>query len=607
MAQYKPSEFETEAIELVRREKSAWETATCFVTRRVAFNMRFLIELLQKNFYGVFDQPIDPITNRPKIWVPLTESLVDSAVKNIDLDTKDVNFRANNPESIGLAKIVRSLVKCYLDKLGFGEKLDDFEKRLAIEGTAVWKTIEVRNDGKTELRIVPVPLLNIYIDPTAPSIQEAYRFTERSLISPDEFKNYTGWKHIDDLPGQTNLNRNDPMMAGVNGGYNPTSKYRDTWETWGKIPKRLITKNSEDQGDVDGHIVVSGLEITNGAVCHLIEENPKKIKPYEEAWYSRVPGRWYGRGIAEKVMWLQLWANTIVNIRVNRSYVTQLGIFKIRRGSNITPQMIGRLAANGAIVVNSMDDIDQFNVEDVKPSSYKDEAVIWDWAQKNTSLYDAATGEQLPSSTTATIGAIQSNAAQSQFTLIKEQVGMFLQRWIKRQAMPLILKNMTQGELLELTGDPEDLRAWDEFLVNKQIYTELEKMHSAGQFVNPEEVMMEYVRLMEQLKSNPQRFVKVDTDFDPLEYEVEVYVTNEELDKGVLVQNLMTALQAAPQYAEQIMQEIADLTGIGPFKAAPMPEQGPTQPGQLAPGGSPATPPQRNPQQVFSDGNTMNR
>ena len=51
-----------EAIALVEGEKQMWENATVFVTDKIAFNIRNLIRALRKNYWGIFDSPLDPVT-----------------------------------------------------------------------------------------------------------------------------------------------------------------------------------------------------------------------------------------------------------------------------------------------------------------------------------------------------------------------------------------------------------------------------------------------------------------------------------------------------------------------------------------------------------------
>ncbi|MEM4271045.1 MAG: hypothetical protein QXO70_03050, partial [Candidatus Pacearchaeota archaeon] len=521
-------EIENAAIEIVRREKETWGSALCYITPKIAFKIRDLIQVFRKNYYGVFDEPIDPNTGRKKIWIPLTESVVESVVKNIDLDTKDINFRAKKVSSVGLVSLIRNIVKNALEEINFGEKLDVFERGLAIDGTKVWKTVDRYDEvlKKKTMQILEPDLLNIYIDPTAENIQSAYRITERGLMSLSEIKRMN-WINTDIVFADEGFHKTDTNIR-----TSSTSKYIDIWETWGKIPKWLITGDKNDQEEIEGHIVVSGIE-RGGGVVHLIEKNDG-IRPYEEAWYSKVPGRWYGRGVAEKLMWLQVWINTIVNIRINRSYLSQLGIFKIKRTANITPQMATRLTSNGVIMVNSMDDIEQLVIQEAGITSYKDEEVIQTWAERVTSAFEMVTGEKLPSSTTATVGAIQERSGQSQFVLIKEGIGLFLQRWIKRHVLPIVLGNIDRDEMVLFADDVEKIRELDERMVNEIIYQKIKKANEEKVIVDPQEIETERIKTLEYLKKlGKERFVRILEKIDFTAFDVNVYITNEEIDKGV--------------------------------------------------------------------------
>lgn len=570
---------DNQAIDLIQKEKTMWEAATAYVTEKVAFQMRNLIKQVRKNYLGVFDNPTDPQTGRDKIWMPLTESLVESVVKNIDLDTKDITFRAKRPEAIGLTSLVRSLVKNELDYIGFGESLDELIRGLAMDGTAVWKTIEYYDKERKRkcLKIVPVDLLNFYIDPTAHSIQEAESVIERALMTADEIKKMSGWKNTADVQGTSTIDRRD----GTSGYANQTgTKLVEVFERWGLMPLNLLTGKDSDKNILTpGHIVASN---GNGTWrCHLIEK-ADKLKPYEEAWYTRVPGRWYGRGVGEKVMMLQLWMNIIVNIRITRSYVSQLGLFKIRQGAGITPNSLSRLSTNGVIMVQSMNDIEQFVMQESSPASYSDENSSMSWARQVTGAFEAVTGETLPSSTTATIGAIQNRNASSQFALIKEGIGMFLERWIGKHAMPIILDNVKRGNIVRYY--PERLEDYDRQLVAQQVYEEVERIDNAGGFIDPIQVLQEFERAYAQLQAGgEQRFVEVLDSVEILDYDTDVQITNEDFDSGVMIQNLLTALQTAPEYRETILREVFDLMGLSPFKAIPAQATPPAAIGQQDP------------------------
>lgn len=577
---YENKDIESEAITLVRNEKQNWETATAFITDRVSFRMRSLIRTLRKNYYGVFDMPKDEYTGLEKVWYPLTEINVEAVVKNIDLDQKDVNFRSKTPNGYGITDLTRSAVREKLSSIFFGQKLDDMERNLAIDGTAVWKTYEV--DGK--LIVQPVDLLNIYIDPTTPSIQEAYRFTERSLMFPEEIQQMKGWINTEDIDENVTagLPRTDPYYRTQSAGAFSNVKMVDVWEMWGKMPLSLITGKREDSDkEVEGHIVVSGIDSPGKERCHLIEKNTKKdsennfLKPYEECWYTRVPNRWYGRGIAEKLLTLQVYANIVFNVRINRSRISQLGIFKIRKNSGITPQMLSRLPSNGAVVLNDMNDLEQLVMQEVGATSYKDEDVINSISERLTNAFEVATGEGLPSSTSATASVLQSTSANSGFSLIKDGIGGFLERWMDRHALPIIANEMTIGDIVRFTADDDTFKELVDRIVTHKAAEALDDVYSKGFIPSDMELQAAIDEAREKmLKSD--LFVDLVQNIIASQLETQVFVTNEQMDVGVTVQNLISLIPAAPEYKDAIVKQTFDLLGL-PEPKAPKPQVMPGQ------------------------------
>ena len=577
-------EIAKECLAIVDRERVNWEEAVTFINPKVGFRMRELIRIFRKNFWGVFDEPIDRATSREKVWIHLAQSTVETWVKNIDIDTKDVSFLARYPSGYEVTEITRLIVRDYLDRIYFGETLDSDERQVLMDGTVVWKTWEDNSSGKPVLKRKTVDLLNIYIDPTEENLQEAYRFTERAIMLPEQIERMDGWKNTADLTGSQILNRIDGSRRS-NFGTRMTGNYRDVWECWGKIPRWLVTgdrkaDNSDDE--IDGHIVVSGLEATEPTL-HLVEENTRKdrfgncLKPYEEWRAAKVNGRWYGVGVIERILALQEWLNTIVNIRIGRSYVSQLGLFKIRKGKGITAQMLSKLSVNGAIQVTDMGDVQQFQMDDASEASYKDEEVIKSWAQQVSSAFPISSGDTMPASTTATAAAVANTNAKSSYTMFKEGAGLFMERWIDRHALPIIVKTVETGDMHCIMADDEQWKRLTETLA----YNEAIRVMNETKIVpTEEELQAEIDRFSESLLKRPGIFIKTIRKIVADEVYARVHITNEDLDSSVTVANLIQMLNVAPEYREGIVRDIYDLMGLSIPKAKP-----------VAPVGSVAGPP----------------
>ncbi len=570
------NELYMRAIGIVRGEKARWEVATAFVTDRVSFKMRQLIRICRKNYYGIFDVPIDQSTNLEKTWYPLTEINVEAVVKNIDLDQKDINFRSLTADGYWMTDLTRSAVKKKLSSIYFGQKIDDFERQLAIDGTAVWKTYE--EQGK--LKVQMVDLLNVYIDPTTPSIQEAYRFTERSLMFPEEIKNMKGWINTRDIEDNVTegLPRTDPYWMNRATQVNSNVRLIDVYELWGQIPKSLITGNMNDDGEeIQGHIVVSGIDSPGKERVHLIERNTETdkegnaLKPYEECWFTRVPNRWYGRGIAEKLLTLQIYANIVFNVRINRSRVSQLGLFKMKKGSGITPQMLARLPSNGVVQLNNLNDLEQLVVQEVGESSYKDEEVINTITQRLTNAFQPLTGEPLPGDTSATEASLQNQNGKASFGIIKDTIGGFLERWMDRHALKIIAKELTANQIIRIESDEDNFHELVDKVVHYQALQALDESFKKGYIPSSQEIAQEMDAVTAKLKKGDM-FITLVKDIMAEELETKVFVTNEEMDISVTIQNLLSMLQTAPEYRDQIIAQTFDLMGLPPPKQ-PTPQQ----------------------------------
>jgi len=556
MAKLNKDAIEQEALNIIKSERDKWEDAETQVTERVRFRIRDLIRTCRKNYYGIFDSPTDPITGRKRIFYPLTEELCDSIAPKVGIQTKNVDFTATNEDGYITAEILRLSVRKFLRDNYVGEMQDEDSANLVIDGTVVRKTWTKK--GKICTR--NVDLLNVYIDPTAKSIQEAYRFTERGVMFADELKK-TGWRNVSEVKASEQVPRIDSQYKNSAATGSPQV---DIWELYGKIPEYLITGDTRDTNDIDGHIIASGLEAGTPLV-HILEKNTNKdkmgnvVKPYEEGWYIRVPGRWYGKGVAEKLLALQVWMNLIVNIRITRATLSQLGIFKIRRGSNITSSQISKLGVNGAVSVNSMDDIEQLIVQEASQASYQDEDNIRNIAQRLTSAFEVVTGENLPASTPATNAVLASKSAMGTFTNITNRNAMYVQRWVDRQVIPRLAKHWDTTELINLLGSDDKFEA----LIERVAVSEVREAMYASNKIPTEEALMEAVEsLKDSYRKNGNLFITELKDLAISAVDTRVQVSNEDLDNAVISDKLISVLQLAPEYKGHLIKQLFNVLGL---------------------------------------------
>jgi len=579
---YSKKDIEEMAIKIVDNERTLWKDEVYFITENIGFNMRNLIRTCRKNYWGIFEEPVDPNSGRDKVFAPLTMAVVEDKLKNVDIDFKNIGFKTNkHAANTSMASVARLKVHDTLGKMYIGETIDADQRTALIDGTTVWKTWE-NPDTKIKVRRKTIDVLNCYIDPSEESIYSAYRFTVRDVPLVSEIKRMDGWMNTDSVVGSTSVSN-----VGSDLQQSKTGVRQDAWDMWGKIPKWLITGKTSDQKEIDGHIIVSGLE-TGDVHVHLIEENINidrfgvAIKPYEEWRASKIANRWHGLGDAERSLALQEYLNIVLNVRINKSYISQLGLFKVKKGRGITAQMLSRLPSNGAIPVTDHDDIEQFNVLGPDATSYKDEEVIEKWTQRITSTFPVTSGEQLPASATATSAAISNRNAKSAFTMFKENTGLFISRWIERHVLPIEAKYFKVSDIVKIDQKDGLFKDISERVVGYYAQKKLDEMIKKNEPIDVEMFTSAVTFAQKEISKRPTLFLSAVEKIISDDLDVDVVVTNEETDVPVTVSNLLGLLPIAPEYKSAIVSQVFDLLGLE--KPSPevsqQPQQQPQQPQQ---------------------------
>ena len=602
---YTPDKYEREALEIMAYEKSEWDDEAVWLDEKLQYLMRNVIKKARKNYMGVFDKPRDEVTGEDKTWVPLTEYLVDSVRKSVDLDTKDILIQPGNPAAVGVTPIIKGLVENTLKKIEFGQLLNDSILVLSRDGTVVVKTVTEINPktGKKEIRSYIVNLLNFWIDPSARTVQESATL-ERIPMSEADIQ---AMSDVWDNTQYVNFSLAVPKIVDTWGSTTGKMPYTEVWERWGKIKKSWVTKNDSDANTwVEGHIVGSG--IGTAKIIHKIRINPRKdgVKPYEECWYKRLDGRWYGRGVAEMLFQLQEYVNITVNIRKSNALVLQNGIFLIRKGSGVTPDMISSISAGGGVPVTDINkDIKQLQTQDYRASSYQDEDRAYLLSDRVTGAYDINRGEAGRTSASATATLTQDRHIRDTFVLIQEGIGFFMERLIVRHYIPLLKELMKTEDIIKITGEPQYLSEIDSVLIEHRVNDFVNKEISNTGFY-PEQDKVDAYRAAQSKglkRMGKTRFVQYFRGMFDENVDVEVTVTDERFNRVVAVQQLRDMLIAFSRLpvasslnTDAILKEIVNLMGLkGDFflneKQAPTLQSGLGQTGRQLkelPGGMPS-------------------
>ena len=572
-AGYSPDRFEEAALDFIATQKAQWDDASVFVTEDTSYMMRRVIDRCRKNFLGQYETPHDSITGELKVWVPLTAWTVLNVKKNIDIDQKDILIRPGNPQSVNITPLIRAAIQNTLKKLGFGQLINDILQAVSIDGTAVIKTFQ-DVDKRTDKKMVKaelVDLLNIWIDPAAKSIQDSSGIIERIVMSKADVQQSNN--KLDNLEF-VNFSMNVPTFDDlVSGDVRSELPFTEFWEFWGKIKKSWITKDEDDDDTwIEGVIVTSGLGAPS--IVHSIKKNPRKdqMRPYEEVWYERIQGRWYGKGAAESLFDMQEQMNTIVNIRKNNNLVLQNGIFLVRKGSGLTPEMLGHIRAGGGLPVTDINrDIKQLPVQDFRASSYADEDRVSMWSTRVTGSPELSRGELAAASESATSTLTRDRNIKDTFILIQEGIGFFVERFILNQVIHQMKDILSSEDVIRISGRPEDLTAIDETIITNRL-RKFVLDHERDTGFYPDEIDIERFKRTQQeglKKMGKDRFVTYFKTMFDRDIDIEIHVTDERFNRVVAAQqlrDLMLAFSRIPGLSkldiDAVIGEFLNIMGI---------------------------------------------
>lgn len=560
---YQPSQIESEAINLVKNEKTEWREMEVQLTENITFKCRNIIKKAKKNYFSIFDNPYDPITKKKKLYIPLSRDMVETTVKNIDIDTKDIGVRAKTPDGYRLAIMTRYVLSSFLDKIQFGQILNRIIRRQCVEGVAVLKRTKSAN--KVTIRLLEN--LNFYTDPTANYLSESEGNIEDNWLTINEAKQHTKWEHLDEITGRTSIERTPNIQERTN------IPYVQVTERWGIMPKSFVTQKPSDKDTyIEGVIIITNLD--GGPVVQLIAENKTGLRPYKEFRAKTYDGRWLGLGTVEDLFDIQSYMNEVFNTRLNTNRIKQLGLFQIRKGSGITPQMLNNLYSGGAVQVSRIGtDIAELNTGGIDPSSYKDEEAGYLWAQRMTGAWEIGRGESLPASQPATTAVLQDRGMKSGFSLQQEELGFSISQFIEELLLPALFDTLKEGDIQRITGDPKELEVLDEAYIENITNEEIISFHKKnGYYPSKPEIETTKDKIRRKYrKQGKDRWIKIKKKLfkpDTLIDNIEVFVTGESFNKMVLSQQLNDLLLNYSNVAgvnidsDKIVAEILDLMGL---------------------------------------------
>ena len=309
-------------------------------------------------------------------------------------------------------------------------------------------------------------------------------------------------------------------------------------------------------------------------------------KPFVRGVFEQLPNEFYGLSAVGLVEHLQHELNTTRNQRIDNVSFVLNRMWKVRRGADIDDsELVSR--PHGVVHVDNPDDVTPFEMNDVTPSSYNEEARIRHDAENALAVPAVVRGVDSPAKETATEVSVKASNASIRFDV---KMLLFEDMGIKRLINLMDLNNQqffTQPRLIKLFDvdqamswqmvDPLDvIGEWDyrpagaavDPAANKEVRRQQLMMlaeyaaKTQSPYIKRLEIEKELVRSFDL--RNPEKFIKT-------EEELQAEAMQAQLQQEQLAQAEQSKVEQ--QFGQKIAEKIIDRSLQGGDERFPIPNE----------------------------------
>jgi len=543
------------------------------VSPGVSYNQRDVINESYRLYNSKYQESLDS-SGLEKIFYNIIWVIYRTIIMASDIDLKDMQMRSLNGKMIPVLQLLKMAVRSHLNKTKFGMFIDDAMQQMVWFGSSVSKRV----NGSVEIVDLRNYITQPHIkDPQNRSHAESIFYTyDQMMVFKEDFKD--NWKEIEDLWEQM-------QEKGEN-----LFKIVEFW-TWEEIYKKVhkVCKKHLDREDYKpddyrgtedwSPYLLLDTFITPYKRKRKSKKDIKKLGemeevfPYEQVDFFDCPGRWIGMGCGELLAGVEEHYNEQYNLKRKKDILDLRGIFvhKYTNSSNsLTQNFLDNLETGDVLSMDVGEDIQRLVIDTKTNEFITTVDKLYELARLIMGIQAVAAGEDLPSST-ATEAVINKQIQQTTYDFVREQMHHFLVGLFSNGYFEDIINEITEKEIIAISGDPKELQELDKMFVDNLVNAEFARIKDeTGMYPGEEEYKALKDKLMSDHKAHgDMRFPELKKELiKGLEYFIEFYVTNEGFDKNIKVQNL-TALKNDPSFTgsrEAVDDEILELMDLNPAR-----------------------------------------
>lgn len=534
------------------------------------------ISLFENKIYptGKFDKQ-----SNYKHWFDVITAAIDSEVKNIDFDTKDILVYSPNKNDEIPSIITNLKIKEYLKNTGQAEEINSAIEEGAGWGNIVWK--KIKNSYER------VDLRNFYvINQSAECLNETPVIERHQMNSSELRAKSEVWDNVKEVLETMKSNSYKTSIEAQE--EDTTVPYYDIYERNGEVSiadLKQVQGETPLEGDEDKYVLARIISAgtkgsQSGVVIQYIlfaeELKGKKMSDiYKEFHRSRYKGRWFREGLYELLFDIQVRANQIGNqIAQGLEFASKKILWS---PDKLVMQNIVTDLKNGDIIKTQ-----GLQSVDLRMGGF--DQLFADWNRNLEMRNEIANSREIvtgegTSGQPFRLGALLNQNANKLFDFIREKLaipfGQIFEEWI----VPACVKDITAQDILRLTGDSVMMDRLYKVLVDNWY---LENLLSFPPHTNE---IAETIKAeaLTNLKARPQLLMtSVKEMFKNFVPRVQVNITGEQVSLDADLQTLASfvQLEADPIRRSAIVELMARKKGLdfGSLPKTPTTQPTETQP-----------------------------
>ncbi len=534
------------------------------------------ISLFENKIYptGKFDKQ-----GNYKYWFDIINPGIDSEVKNVDFDTKDIDIYSPRKNDALPCIITNLRVAEYLRVTGQAEEINSAIEEGAGWGNILWKKVK----GGYER----CDLKNIYvINQTASCVNETPIIERHQFGSSDLRAKMAVWDNVKEVLENC---KSDTYKTTIGTQERETTvPYYDMYERNGEVSvwdlKEAQGDTSAKDTDKEKYVLakiigagtkgtVSGVSIE--FIVYAEELKGKEMEDlYKEYHRGRYKGRWFREGLYELCFDIQVRANQVGNqLAQGLEYVAKQLFYspdKLIMQNLITDLKNGDIikASQLAHVPVRIDGFDQLVNEWNRLLEMRNEIC---------NSREIVTGDSTPGQPFR-LGALLNQNANKLFDFIREKLSIPFSQMFEQWIVPELIKDLRTQDILRLTGDSDMIDRLCMLCVDNWY---LNNLYALPPHTNDQAMVFKQEEL-KKLKSRPDLLMKGVKDvFDDFKPSVSVIITGEQLALDNKLQTIGTfvSLEMDPVRRTALIELMMKEKGIdaGSLPKSPAGSLGPVQ------------------------------